>query len=138
MECEIGKILYRYNTVSGSVPQISEWRVVKKTKLGYWLEHTEWTAFRKWTAKKSKNHYAWPTMEEAALSYVRRKERYLELSEIQYSKSRKELRLAKESFKHYIDSGAISLRTVRDYLIIFDYDTIRYDTIHPDSNSQKK
>ncbi len=92
MKTEIGQIFYRYFD-NGSLPKLTEWKVIKLTPKGVWVERVwkcgvdYWTneefgiddlpILRKWTRTNHYKMYAYPTEELALKSYALRKHSHL-------------------------------------------------------------
>jgi len=71
--------LYRINDIKTSVGTIlttQEFKVIKVTSLGYWIEIHD--SKRKWVSAISRKRFAYPTKEQARESFIWRKVRQIE------------------------------------------------------------
>jgi hypothetical protein len=82
------------------VLELRKFEIVKKTEKGCWIRSFPFsqTMPRKFVLNKARKRYAYPTVEEARLSFLARKKRYLGFLEIYKDVTRRAITLA-ENYK---------------------------------------
>ena len=103
---QLGDILFRVNgeyrddgseTYIGMELSWEQWRVVKTTPCGAWLQCVEWPYKKKRFALNSGSRLAARTKTEALMSLIARKRRHISIVEHQAEVARETLALAKEA-----------------------------------------
>jgi hypothetical protein len=86
-------ILNEWEELAGSYIKIEErkYKVIKKTKCGYWIKLFSCFDDKKWVSKNSKKRFAYPTKQEAMNSFKFRKKRQIEILEDKLKKAREAL-----------------------------------------------
>lgn len=79
--------------------------VIKETPKGYWIDI--WP--KKWVSKNGKKRFAYPTQEEAKISFIKRRERQVTILSNQLKNAKLELEMAKTgtSFESKIGSNVL-------------------------------
>jgi len=70
------KKLYRFESDHENKPLLHEFKIIKRTPKGYWI--SIFLDTKKWVSETGRKRYAYPIYEEAYLSYLYRKMRYVE------------------------------------------------------------
>lgn len=81
-------VYYRYHDISGGI-HLQECPVVKTTRCGVWVkEYDGHCAEKKFICNTWAKRYAYPTIEEAKQSFIRRKQRQVAIlgSQLKYAK----------------------------------------------------
>jgi len=65
-------------------------RLIKETPKGYWISGS-FGSNKHWVSKTAKKRYAYPTKEEAAISFKRRSEAWVRLSEENLNRAKRAL-----------------------------------------------
>lgn len=88
---------YRYEDPESSNDPIylSRYEVLKRTEKGVWINHYS-TKHGKFILNDSHKQFACPTIEEAKVSYIKRKERQVKILAAQHDRAVESLRAAKE------------------------------------------
>lgn len=77
--------LYRHSDGVGAY--LEEFNINRETPKGYWItDRTVFTAAR-WISKTGRKRYAYPTIEEAAISFRKRRERYVNILKAQLTEA---------------------------------------------------
>ena len=61
-------VSYNYNI------DLDEYKIIKETEKGYWIELYSFSDAKKWVSKTAKKRYAYPTKEEALFNFKKRTE----------------------------------------------------------------
>jgi hypothetical protein len=88
---ETPKVVYRYDGYE--YLQVTEFKILKETPKGYWIEIDDYTYPKMWIAKDARRSFAYTTIEAARISYRKRKVKHIEKLEAQLKK-------AKQGLKH--------------------------------------
>jgi len=84
--------------------ELKQYEVLSETKCGVWIKFTKighWENGKKFILEKGVNHFtrkrfAWPTKDEALISYIARKEKQIAILKNQLENAREFLAKAKE------------------------------------------
>ena len=94
------KMHYRYREINHGDGQVSirleEYTEIEETRCGYWIKGFDTNYFKKWVSKTSRKRFAYPTKDEALESFIRRKERQIEICSYQLDIAKLALIKAKE------------------------------------------
>jgi len=84
--------------------KLSEFKEISETKMGYWIENTRHGSGKMWISKTSRKRYAYPTLKEAKISFIRRTERRYAILNSQMVKCR----MALENVDELVDKKRIN------------------------------
>ena len=79
-------------------PEPDRFKVLSHTPCGVWIECDSNPSGKKWIHNDSRKKWAWPTIEGAQRSFICRKERQMEILEMQLDYAR---RCLEEARKHF-------------------------------------
>ena len=94
-------ILYRYDSIyyeSGPRVDLEEFDMVKETLCGWWIKQAgiHYDYGKKWVSKTAKKRHAYPTKEEALISFKARKKRQISILKARLSGAEYELDIAND------------------------------------------
>jgi hypothetical protein len=69
-------VLYRFDADYRNRPWLQEFKVIKETPCGWWIE-IWFNSKNRWVSKTTIKKYAYPTKQEALIGYTKRKEKQL-------------------------------------------------------------
>ena len=86
---------------SGVQLDVKEYKLVRETPKGYWIIDDLWDydeesveTYKKWVSKTARKRWAYPTKEEALVSFKARKRRQIRILTYQLSEAKTALKLA--------------------------------------------
>lgn len=96
-------LFYRFETNlcdHGVSIHLDEYKLVKETRLGYWIVSTWISTDKHWVSKTARKRYAYPTVEEALCSFKCRKQRQIKILANQLNNAREALLQANNDSWH--------------------------------------
>lgn len=85
---------------SGVSVRVDEYSLDKETPLGYWIKSNWVSSDRHWVSKTARKRYAYPTLEEAMLSFRCRKRRQITILTHQLANAKAALSQANDNIFH--------------------------------------
>lgn len=87
--------LDEFDNITRPTVQVQQrrFKVISETPCGYWINLFESFDDKKWVSKTAKKRYAYPTIEEARISFKARKLRQLQILETQISQVKQAIAL---------------------------------------------
>lgn len=87
------KVVYRYDGYE--CLRVTEYKIIKETPKGYWIEIDNFMYPKMWIAKDATRSFAYTSIEKARISYRKRKIKHIEKLESQLAKAKQGLEHAK-------------------------------------------